>query len=206
MEMDGFDTTANIVILAATNRSDVLDPALLRPGRFDRKIQVDKPDIKGRKAIFGIHIKGKTLAGDVEEYANRLAALTPGFAGAEIANICNEAAIYAARKNKTAIDLSDFEAATDRVIGGLESTRIMTPEDKRIVAYHEAGHAVAGWFLEYAGKNILHIFYICTHLIIRLAWCRSPTKGNHCSQRKWCAGIRAIFAEGNLSPEQGPDP
>lgn len=150
VEMDGFDTSANIIVLAATNRSDVLDPALLRPGRFDRKIQVDKPDIKGRKSIFEIHLQGKTLAGSAEEYASRLASLTPGFAGAEISNICNEAAIFAARRDKKAIDLADFEAATDRVIAGLESKRIMTPEDKRIVAYHEAGHAVAGWFLEYA--------------------------------------------------------
>jgi AFG3 family protein len=150
VEMDGFDTTSNIVILAATNRADVLDPALLRPGRFDRKVQVDKPDIKGRKAIFEIHLQNKTLAGDIETYSNRLASLTPGFAGAEISNICNEAAIFAARRNKKSIDLDDFEAATDRVIAGLESKRIMTAEDKRIVAYHEAGHAVAGWFLEFA--------------------------------------------------------
>jgi AFG3 family protein len=149
VEMDGFDTKDNIIILAATNRADVLDQALLRPGRFDRKITVDRPDIKGRKAIFEIHLEGKTLAGDKESFASRLAALTPGFAGAEISNICNEAAIYAARKDKTSIDLSDFEAATDRVIAGLESKRIMTPEDKRVVAYHEAGHAVAGWFLEH---------------------------------------------------------
>ena len=150
VEMDGFDTTANIVVLAATNRSDILDQALLRPGRFDRKISVQLPDIKGRKSIFEIHLQGKTLAGEIDSYANRLASLTPGFAGADISNICNEAAIIAARRNKTSIDLSDFEAATDRVIAGLESRRVMTAEDKRIVAYHEAGHAVAGWFLEYA--------------------------------------------------------
>jgi AFG3 family protein len=150
VEMDGFDSSTNIVILAGTNRVDVLDAALTRPGRFDRQIQVDKPDIKGRKAIFEVYLKALNLDGEVETYSGRLAALTPGFVGADIANICNEAAIVAARRDKKHIDMTDFESATDRIIGGLESKKIMSLEERRVVAYHEAGHAVAGWNLEFA--------------------------------------------------------
>lgn len=150
VEMDGFDKSTNIVVLAGTNRVDILDAALTRPGRFDRQITVDRPDIKGRKAIFEIYLKNITLEGKIEDMSGRLAALTPGFVGADIANICNEAAIVAARRDKKAVQLEDFETATDRIIGGLESRKIMSPEEKKVVAYHEAGHAVAGWFLEYA--------------------------------------------------------
>ncbi|CCI10409.1 unnamed protein product [Albugo candida] len=150
VEMDGFNSTEGVVVLAGTNRADILDKAILRPGRFDRQITVEKPDIKGRRAIFKVHLKNLELDSNIDDFARRLAALTPGFAGAEIANICNEAAIVAARRNATTITFSDFEKATDRVIGGLETNRIMTPEEKKIVAYHEAGHAVAGWFLEHA--------------------------------------------------------
>lgn len=149
VEMDGFGTDSGVIILAATNRPDVLDSALLRPGRFDRQISVDKPDIKGREAIFKVHLKPLKLADDVDP--KKLAAQTPGFAGAEIANVCNEAALIAARKDKKVVDMHDFQDAIDRVIGGLEKkNKIISPEEKRIVAYHEAGHAVAGWFLEYA--------------------------------------------------------
>ena len=208
VEMDGFDTATNVVILAGTNRVDVLDNALTRAGRFDRQITVDKPDIQGRKAIFDVHLQGLTLAGPISDYSARLAALTPGFVGADIANMCNEAAIVAARGSKLKIELVDFETATDRIIGGLESKKIMSIEERRIVgelglrvtysfsarcvflslyrshiipltilslsltspppfpfpplppslfspslsraAYHEAGHAVAGWNLEHA--------------------------------------------------------
>ncbi|KAJ1406440.1 P-loop containing nucleoside triphosphate hydrolase protein, partial [Ochromonadaceae sp. CCMP2298] len=150
VEMDGFDSSTNIVILAGTNRADVLDPALLRPGRFDRQIQVEKPDIAGRKAIFDVYLKNITLDGSPDQYSGRLAALTPGFVGADIANICNEAAIVAARRDKKKVDITDFESATDRIIGGLESKKIMSVEERRVVAYHEAGHAVAGWNLEFA--------------------------------------------------------
>ncbi|MCG8476491.1 MAG: AAA family ATPase, partial [Cytophagales bacterium] len=136
-------------LIAATNRPDVLDSALLRPGRFDRQISIDKPDINGREAIFNVHLKKLTKAKDVD--AKKLAAQTPGFAGAEIANVCNEAALIAARNNKSAVHLEDFFNAIDRVIGGLEKkNKIISPEEKKIVAYHEAGHAVAGWFLEHA--------------------------------------------------------
>lgn len=151
VEMDGFESNSGVVVLAGTNRSDILDPAILRPGRFDRQILVDKPDIKGRKMIFEVHLKPLKVSIDKEDLAERLAALTPGFAGAEIANICNEAAITAARKGKDQIDLIDFEEATDRVIGGLERPNaVISPQEKRTIAYHEAGHAVAGWFLEHA--------------------------------------------------------
>lgn len=149
-EMDGFGTDSGVIIMAATNRPDILDSALLRPGRFDRQIAVDKPDLSGREQIFNVHLKPLTkLAPDVD--AKKLAAQTPGFAGAEIANVCNEAALIAARKNKSVVEMQDFQDAVDRVIGGLEKkNKIISPEEKEIVAFHEAGHAVAGWFLEYA--------------------------------------------------------
>merc|ERR1711871_473923 len=150
VEMDGFDTSSNVVILAGTNRVDILDNALTRPGRFDRQITVDKPDIKGRKAIFEVHLEGLNLDSPAEDFSSRLAALTPGFVGADIANMCNEAAIIAARRGKTKIQLDDFEKATDRLVGGLEANKIMSPEERKVVAYHEAGHAVAGWNLEHA--------------------------------------------------------
>ncbi|RZM17716.1 MAG: ATP-dependent zinc metalloprotease FtsH, partial [Pedobacter sp.] len=149
VEMDGFGTDSGIIILAATNRPDVLDTALLRPGRFDRQISIDKPDLVGREQIFKVHLK--PIKTDVIVDAKKLSAQTPGFAGAEIANVCNEAALIAARRNKDAVDMQDFQDAIDRVIGGLEKkNKIISPEEKRIVAYHEAGHAIAGWFLEHA--------------------------------------------------------
>ncbi|MGI9541794.1 MAG: ATP-dependent zinc metalloprotease FtsH [Cyclobacteriaceae bacterium] len=149
VEMDGFATDSGVIILAATNRPDVLDSALLRPGRFDRQISIDKPDIIGRAAIFEVHLGPIKLAKEVDP--KNLAAQTPGFAGAEIANVCNEAALIAARKDKQAVDMKDFQDAIDRVIGGLEKkSKIISPEEKKIVAYHEAGHAVAGWYLEHA--------------------------------------------------------
>jgi cell division protease FtsH len=153
VEMDGFATDSGIIILAATNRPDVLDSALLRPGRFDRQISIDKPDIVGREAIFKVHLKPLKLAADVD--VKKLAAQTPGFAGAEIANVCNEAALIAARRAKTAVEMPDFQEAMDRVIGGLEKkNKLISPDEKRIVAYHEAGHAVAGWFLEHANPLV----------------------------------------------------
>ena len=149
VEMDGFATDSGVIILAATNRPDVLDSALLRPGRFDRQISIDKPDIVGREAIFKTHLKPIKMDPTVDP--KKLAAQTPGFAGAEIANVCNEAALIAARRDKKAVDMQDFQDAIDRVIGGLEKkNKIISPEEKKIVAFHEAGHAVAGWFLEHA--------------------------------------------------------
>ena len=148
-EMDGFQTDSGVIILAATNRPDILDSALLRPGRFDRQISIDKPDLVGREEIFKVHLTGLKLGTDIDP--KKLSAQTPGFAGAEIANVCNEAALIAARNNKTEINMPDFQDAIDRVIGGLEKkNKIISPEEKKIVAYHEAGHAIAGWFLEFA--------------------------------------------------------
>lgn len=149
VEMDGFGTDSGVIIMAATNRPDVLDSALMRPGRFDRQISIDKPDLKGREEIFKVHLKGLKLAKEIDP--KKLSAQTPGFAGAEIANVCNEAALIAARRDKQEIDMLDFQDAIDRVIGGLEKkNKIISPEEKQIVAYHEAGHAIAGWFLEHA--------------------------------------------------------
>lgn len=149
VEMDGFGTDIGIIILAATNRPDVLDTALLRPGRFDRQISIDRPDVKGREAIFKVHLKPIKISQTLD--IHKLAEQTPGFAGADIANVCNEAALIAARKNKEAVDMSDFQDAIDRVIGGLEKkNKIILPEEKEIIAYHEAGHAICGWFLEHA--------------------------------------------------------
>jgi cell division protease FtsH len=151
VEMDGFVPTTGIIVLAGTNRADILDPALLRPGRFDRQVLVDKPDIAGRVAIFRVHLKDLKLSDKIEDIARRMATLTPGFSGADIMNCCNEAALIAARRKKDMIDVTDFEAAIERIIGGMEkSTKVLSPVEKKTVAYHEAGHAVAGWFLEHA--------------------------------------------------------
>ncbi|CAN6350793.1 unnamed protein product [Urochloa humidicola] len=151
VEMDGFGTTAGVVVLAGTNRPDILDKALLRPGRFDRQITIDKPDIKGRDQIFRIYLKKLKLDNEPAFYSQRLAALTPGFAGADIANVCNEAALIAARGEQTQITMQHFESAIDRIIGGLEKkNKVISKLERRTVAYHESGHAVAGWFLEHA--------------------------------------------------------
>ncbi|MDP2436619.1 MAG: ATP-dependent zinc metalloprotease FtsH, partial [archaeon] len=151
VEMDGFSAGENVIVLAATNREDILDHALLRPGRFDRKVHVGLPEIKGRRDILLVHMKGLAIAGELEEWARKLATLTPGMSGAELANICNEAALIAAREHLTTIGLRHFEAAIERVIAGLEKkTRLMSPIEKKTVAYHEAGHAIVGWFLQFA--------------------------------------------------------
>lgn len=151
VEMDGFPTTANVVVLGGTNRADILDKALLRPGRFDRQVSIDRPDINGREEIFRVHLKKIRLDKPIDHYSERLAALTPGFAGADIANVCNEAALIAARANKDAVTMYDFENAVDRVIGGLEKkNKVISTKERTTVAYHEAGHAVIGWFLEHA--------------------------------------------------------
>ena len=149
VEMDGFGGDSGIIVLAATNRPDVLDTALLRPGRFDRQISIDIPDLAGREAIFKVHLKGLKKVDNLD--VHKLAAQTPGFAGADIANVCNEAALIAARKGKTEVNLDDFNDAVDRIVGGLEKrNKIISPEEKKVIAYHEAGHAVSGWHLEHA--------------------------------------------------------
>ena len=148
-EMDGFGTNSGVIVLAATNRADILDKALLRAGRFDRQIYVELPDIVGRKEIFEVHMRGLKLGNDVDK--DFLAKQTPGFSGADIANVCNEAALMAARKGKEEIDKQDFLDAVDRIIGGLEKkNKIITPEEKKVIAFHEAGHATTSWLLQYA--------------------------------------------------------
>ena len=142
-ELDGFDTNAGIILMAATNRPEILDPALLRPGRFDRTVTVDRPDVKGREAILRIHAKDVKLDGDVD--LHRMAVRTPGFAGADLANIINEAALLAARRNKLAITMDELNEAVERAVGGLErKSRVLNDKERRIVAYHEAGHAIVG--------------------------------------------------------------
>lgn len=151
VEMDGFNTTTNVVVLAATNRVDILDSALLRPGRFDRQIYVPAPDIKGRASIFKVHLGPLKTSLDKQELSRKMAALTPGFTGADIANVCNEAALIAARDSNESIILKHFEQAIERVIAGMEKkTNVLQPDEKKTVAYHEAGHAVCGWYLEYS--------------------------------------------------------
>ncbi|KAJ2802588.1 AAA ATPase afg3 [Coemansia guatemalensis] len=151
VEMDGFGSSEHVVILAGTNRPDVLDPALMRPGRFDRHISIDRPDIKGRADIFRVHLSPIVTNEDKSKLANKMAAMTPGFSGADIANVCNEAALIAARAGSKRVEHIHFEQAIERVIAGLEKkSRVLSPDEKRTVAYHEAGHAVVGWFMRHA--------------------------------------------------------
>ncbi len=152
-EMDGFGTNSGVIIMAATNRADMLDSALLRAGRFDRQIHVDLPDLSERKAIFEVHLRPVKIDNTVD--VDQLARQTPGFSGADIANVCNEAALIAARHNKKAVDKQDFLDAVDRIIGGLEKkTKVMTASEKRSIAIHEAGHATISWFCEYANPLV----------------------------------------------------
>ena len=158
-EMDGFSSTTNVIVLAATNRADVLDKALLRAGRFDRQIYVELPDLEERKAIFAVHMKNLKLNKDKndEQYVDRafLAKQTPGFSGADIANVCNEAALCAARKNKKHIDKQDFLDAVDRIVGGLEKrSKVLTDQEKHTIAYHESGHASVSWLLRWANPLV----------------------------------------------------
>jgi len=151
VEMDGFSSSQGVVVLAGTNRFDSLDKALLRPGRFDRQIAIDLPDVGARKEICDVHLKNITISADkFEQYSNRLANLTPGFSGADIANCCNEAALIAVRKQKDEVTIEDIEEAIDREAGGVEKkSKVISPAEKKKVAFHEAGHAIIGWFLEH---------------------------------------------------------
>ena len=147
----GFNTTEQVVVLAGTNRPDVLDKALMRPGRFDRHISIDRPTMEGRKQIFLVHLKKIVTSENLDYLGGRLAALTPGFSGADIANCVNEAALIGARHKAETVTMTHFEQAIERVIGGLErKSLVLSPDEKRTVAYHEAGHAVCGWFLKFA--------------------------------------------------------
>ena len=152
-EMDGFGTNSNVIVIAATNRADVLDKALMRAGRFDRQIYVDLPDLKERKEIFKVHLKPLKVTKTLD--IDFLSKQTPGFSGADIANVCNEAALIAARKNKKSVGKQDFLDAVDRIVGGLEKkNKIITPEEKKTIAFHEAGHALVSWLLEYAAPLV----------------------------------------------------
>ena len=167
-EMDGFGTNTGVIVMAATNRADILDKALLRPGRFDRHIYLELPNLEERKAIFGVHVKPLRLAKDID--VELLAGQTPGFSGADIANICNEAALIAARQRKEAIDMKDFSSATDRIIAGLEKkSKIISEEEKRIIAFHEAGHATVSWFLEH-GDELMKVSIVPRGKSLGSAW------------------------------------
>lgn len=147
-EMDGFNTDKGVIIMAATNRPDVLDSALLRPGRFDRQILIDKPDLRGRVEVLKVHTRNLKLSNDID--LKLLASQTPGFAGAELANLCNEAALMAARRDKDSVEMEDFQDSIERVIAGLEKkNKLINPREREIVAYHESGHAIVGWYLEH---------------------------------------------------------
>lgn len=147
-EMDGFNSDKGVILMAATNRPDILDSALLRPGRFDRQIMIDKPDLNGRVEILKVHTKKLKLSNDID--LRVLASQTPGFAGADLANLCNEAALLAARREKSSIEMEDFQDSIEKVIAGLErKNKLISPDERKIVAYHEAGHAIVGWFLEH---------------------------------------------------------
>lgn len=152
-EMDGFGTNTNVIVLAATNRADVLDKALMRAGRFDRQIYVDLPDLNERKEIFEVHLRPIKTSETLD--LDFLSKQTPGFSGADIANVCNEAALIAARKGKKAVDRQDFLDAVDRIVGGLEKkNKIITPDEKKTIAFHEAGHATVSWMLEHAAPLV----------------------------------------------------
>lgn len=150
--MDGFTTDESVIVLGATNLADQIDPAIKRPGRFDRQIDINLPTINERREIYNVHLKKVKVNKEKtrDEYASKMSALTPGFSGADIANVCNEGAIIAARTDAKSVSLKNFEDATERVIGGIEKKLVMTKEERKTVAYHEAGHAIAGWFLEHA--------------------------------------------------------
>ncbi|MGY8989563.1 MAG: AAA family ATPase, partial [Flavobacteriales bacterium] len=152
-EMDGFGTNTGVIVMAATNRADVLDKALIRPGRFDRQIYVDLPDLVERKEIFEVHLKPLKLSKNID--VNFLARQTPGFSGADIANVCNESALIAARKNKNKVEKQDFLDAMDRIIGGMEKkSKIISPIEKKTIAFHEAGHATVSWMLQHASPLV----------------------------------------------------
>jgi len=197
-EMDGFDTNTNVIVVAATNRPDILDPALLRPGRFDRHIVIDLPDIKGRKAILEVHAKGKPLA--KETNLETVAKETPGFSGADLANIINEAAILAARRNRKDITLKELEDATDRTIAGPErKSRIISPKEKEIFAYHESGHALTAKMLPNADP--VHKVSIVSRGIIG-GWTRLlPSEDRHIETKSQFEDSLAVSLGGRVAEE-----
>ena len=197
-EMDGFDSRKGVIIMGATNRPEVLDPALLRPGRFDRQVLVDKPDVKGREAILRIHAKGVTMAPDVN--LRTVAARTAGFAGADLANLVNEAALLAARNDKTAVDMRDFESAIDRLIAGLEKKRVMSTKEREIVAYHESGHAIVATVLP--GLDPVHKISIVQRGFGALGYTMQlPLEDRYLMQRRDLLSQLAVLLGGRTAEE-----
>ena len=204
VEMDGFNTgKTNVIVMGATNRLDILDKAILRPGRLDRQITVSPPDIKGRASVFKMHLSGLNTELDKDELARKLATLTPGFTGAKIENVCNEAALIAARSLSPTIFLIHFEQAVERVIGGMEKkTQVLQPEEKRTVAYHEAGHAVVGWFLEFADP-LLKVSLVPRGQALGYAQYLPKEKYLYSKEHMFDSMCKML---GGRAAEQGPDP
>ena len=199
VEMDGFETNKGVIIMAATNRPEILDPALLRPGRFDRQVLVDRPDINGREAILKIHSKNVLLAPDVD--LRKVAGRTPGFVGADLANLVNEAALLAARKNKEVVGSVDFDEAIDRVVGGLEKkNRVMNPQEKEIVAFHESGHAIVAESVEHADP--VHKISIIPRGIAALGYTQQqPTEDRYLMTRSELLDRLAVLLGGRVAEE-----
>jgi cell division protease FtsH len=200
VEMDGFETNKGVIIMAATNRPEILDPALLRPGRFDRQVLVDRPDINGREAILNIHSRKVLLGPDVD--LRKVAGRTPGFVGADLANIVNEAALLAARKNKEHVESADFDEAIDRVVGGLQKkTRVMNPQEKEIVAFHESGHAIVAESVEHADP--VHKISIIPRGIAALGYTQQqPTEDRYLMTRSELLDRLAVLLGGRVAEEQ----
>jgi cell division protease FtsH len=197
-EMDGFDSRKAIIIMGATNRPEVLDPALLRPGRFDRQVLVDKPDVKGREEVLTIHTKQVKLAPEVD--LRVVAARTAGFAGADLANLVNEAALLAARKDKTAVAMSDFDEAIDRLIAGLEKKRVMSRKEREIVAYHESGHAIVATAIP--GMDPVHKISIVQRGFGALGYTMQlPLEDRYLMQRKDLLAQLAVLLGGRTAEE-----
>jgi cell division protease FtsH len=200
VEMDGFETNKGVIIMAATNRPEILDPALLRPGRFDRQVLVDRPDINGREAILKIHSKNVLLGPDVD--LRKVAGRTPGFVGADLANLVNEAALLAARKDKEMVDSADFDEAVDRVVGGLQKkNRVMNPQEKEIVAFHESGHAIVAESVEHADP--VHKISIIPRGIAALGYTQQqPTEDRYLMTRSELLDRLAVLLGGRVAEEQ----
>ena len=200
VEMDGFETNKGVIIMAATNRPEILDPALLRPGRFDRQVLVDRPDINGREAILRIHSRNVLLSLDVD--LRKVAGRTPGFVGADLANLVNEAALLAARKNKEVVGAADFDEAVDRVVGGLQKkSRVMNPQEKKIVAFHESGHAIVAESVEHADP--VHKISIIPRGIAALGYTQQqPTEDRYLMTRSELLDRLAVLLGGRVAEEQ----
>jgi len=200
VEMDGFETNKGVIIMAATNRPEILDPALLRPGRFDRQVLVDRPDINGREAILKIHSKNVLLGPDVD--LRKIAGRTPGFVGADLANLVNEAALLAARKNKEVVEAADFDEAIDRVVGGLEKkNRVMNAQEKKIVAFHESGHAIVAESVEYADP-VAKISIIPRGIAALGYTQQQPTEDRYLMTRSELLDRLAVLLGGRVAEEQ----